>query len=70
MAKPERMPEIVFIGPTKKRAKFKHVVFLVKSREGGVPRELVLLRDDESVDLEQGMEFMTGYVPEFMTRPK
>lgn len=69
MAK-DKMPEICFIGPGRKKGKFKHTVFLVVSRENGVPRELRMIGDDESVTIEEGMEFMTAYVPEHMTRPK
>jgi hypothetical protein len=71
MKKKERgMPEIVFIGPPERRARFKQTVFLVEERKDGVPHKLRMIRDDETITVEEGMEFMTGYVLEFMTRPK
>lgn len=66
----DKMPEICFIGPGQKKGKFKYTVFLVESRENGVPCKLRMIREDEKVEVEEGMEFMTGYVPEHMARPK
>ena len=63
----DKMPELCFIGPGKQKAPFKYVLFRVVTKdEDGLPRELVMVRDDETVKLEEGMEFMTAYIPKVM----
>lgn len=70
MARPEKMPDVVFIGPTKRRAKFSYVVFQVLSRDAkGIVRDLKLIQPHETVELEGGEDFMTGYIPHHMTKP-
>lgn len=66
MAKKRQMPDLVFIGPPNQRAAFKYVVFKVEERQDGLPRKLTLILDDETVHIEEGMEFMTGYIPKHM----
>lgn len=72
MRKNERgLPEVVFLGPPKHRIEHKLTVFIIEEKDAdGIPTRLRMLRDDESVDVQEGMEFMTGYVQVQMTLPK
>lgn len=71
MAKKEHMPDVVFIGPARRRQCYKLVVFIVKERDrDGIPRKLEMLLDNESVNIKEGMDFMTAYVPKQMTEPE
>lgn len=73
MAKRDKlpMPEIVFIGPPKSRAKFKHTVFIVLERdEDGIPTSLRMMKDADVVNVTEQSDFMTGYVPIHMTLPR
>lgn len=63
-------PEIVFIGPEKNRMKYTHKLFLVKKRDAdGVVTELEMLKDDVTITIKEGLQFMTGYVLAEMNRP-
>lgn len=65
-----QMPDIVFVGPPQARQKFKYVVFKVDRRgDGEIPRKLTLVLDHETIDLQGGEEFMTGYIPAHMLKP-
>jgi hypothetical protein len=64
------MPDTVFIGPPRYRAVHKLVVFQILERdENGIPVNLKLLKETEQVDVKEGMQFMLGYVKEFMLKP-
>lgn len=67
----DKMPDEVWIGPGIKKAKHKHLVFVVKEKtEDGRPRKLEVLYDDETVTICEGMEFVTGYVPAHVVTKK
>lgn len=67
----DKMPELCFIGPGKRKAPFQHALFRVLSKhEDGTPKECVRIRDDETVEVEEGMEFMTAYLPKVMLQPR
>lgn len=62
-------PEIIFVG-RKAKVPYKLIIFVVEDKdEQGVPRKLRIVLDHEKVKVEEGMEFMTGYVPQHMLRP-
>jgi len=69
MAKKDHgMPRVAFLGPARARVKHVLALFKINSRgEDGLPRECVLIRDDETVNVEQGGDFMTAYIPAVMT---
>jgi hypothetical protein len=71
MKKADRgMPNMVFIGPPKKRACFKLVVFHILEKDGNnIPTKTRMLLDDDEVTLAGGEEFMTAYVLKEMTEP-
>lgn len=62
-----QMPDFVNI----KGQSYKHTVFMVLGKkEDGTPSLLRLIGDEHVVELAGDEEFMTGYVPTHMTRPK
>lgn len=71
MKKKDRgMPEIVFHALGRNKQPFKLTVFIIHERDAeGIPRKLEMLLDNESVEIQEGSDFMTGYVPEHMTKP-
>jgi hypothetical protein len=72
MKKKERgLPLVVFLGPPQARIEHRLVVFKILSRdENNIPRECVMLKDNETVNIQEGDEFMTAYVQRQMTEPR
>ena len=64
------LPNIIFVAPTgrgKDKIQHNHTVFeIVEFAEDGWPKTLRLMRDDETIDLQQRAE-ETGEAPSFMT---
>jgi hypothetical protein len=61
------MPEVVFIGPAKRRMPHKLVIFTVESMDpDGTPRQCTLRRNQELVYNLDDMTFLTAYVPSYM----
>ena len=57
-------------GPTINGEPHSVVVFLVCGRrETGQPRECRLLLDDEKIEVKDGMEFITAFVPTKVLEP-
>ena len=66
MAKrPKHPPQIRVLDET-----YKATVFLIHSKVDGVPKLLSLLRDDQTIDLAGGEEFLIAYVPAHMLEKK
>lgn len=72
MKKKDRgLPEVMFVGPPKHREAYKLVVMKVEEKdEYGIPRKLTILFDNESIKIDGGEEFITGYIMEVMTKPE
>ena len=67
----DRMPDIAFIGPGRNKIKHKLVAFIIEEEDAdGTPRKLRTLLDHETVNVSQGMKFMTGYVQAHMIKEK
>lgn len=49
---------------------YKATVLLIHSKVEGVPKLLSLLRDDQTIDLAGGEEFLIAYVPAHMLEKK
>ena len=63
------LPEILV--PFKGGDRYKLVVFKVLSVDPlGIPNRLQLILDHQTVELKGDEEFMTGYIPLHMTKPK
>lgn len=69
--KDRRLPELVFIGPPKFRSKYVLRAFaILELNAEGVPTVIRMLSMEEEIDVrELPFGFMTGYVPEVMTKP-
>jgi hypothetical protein len=68
------MPDIVFIGPGKRKEKYKHVLFVIEESDAdGRPSIIRMAKEDELFDLAaadaegKSLKFMTGYVLSHMT---
>lgn len=69
MPKSEGYPPVVFVGPAKRRVKFKHTAFKVISKTSkGIPHTIQLIQDDEIIPIKGGEEFITGYIPAFLLK--
>lgn len=67
----ERMPEIVFLGPGKHRVQFRQTVFQIMEKDDdGIPTLCRMMKNTDVVHIQDGEEFMTGYVQRIMLVPK
>lgn len=61
------MPEILFVKPIgggRVKAKHQHTVFkVIDHHPSGAPKNCVLVENHETVNVDEGMEFITAYVP-------
>lgn len=63
--RPPKMPRVI-ITP---RGRYVAQVFLINTKEKGVPRLCTMIPDDHEINLAGGEEFLIAYVPEHMTKP-
>jgi hypothetical protein len=72
MKKKDRgLPEVVFLGPPQRRIGHRLVVFrILQKDESGIPTLCMMMKDKDTVNIEGGEEFMTGYVQEVMFKPQ
>lgn len=64
----DALPKILFVGRRTKE-KYKLTAFKILTKDAaGVPLTCRLVKDDETIDISGGEEFMTGYVPAHMLK--
>lgn len=63
-SKPGELPRVVFVGNGRNKAKYVLKLFHVVTVDvAGVPSTCKLLDDDTRITIEEGMQFMTAYLP-------
>jgi hypothetical protein len=63
VAKTNGLPNVVFVGDARRRIKHVLCVFrIIDKYDDGTPRTVERIPDDMEIAVEDGMEFMTGYV--------
>lgn len=63
-SKQGELPRVVFVGNGRNKAKYVLKLFHVVSVDAaGVPLTCNLLDNDTKITVEQGMQFMTAYLP-------